>query len=112
LWENTRRRTISAAIAAEAAEAQEAGVRVGSIICIGATLLAMAGPASAQFGVPFGGPGMLAAPEAVSGAIGAGAAHSSAQQQQQQQCQQVFAGREGPRTVCSPSQSSGPTPHR
>jgi len=94
--------------AAEAAEALEARVRVGSIICIGATLLATVGPASAQFGVPFGGPGMLTAPEAVSGAIGAGAAHSV----QPQQCQQTFAGRDGPRTVCTPSQSSGPAPHR
>jgi hypothetical protein len=93
----------------EAAEIQEARVRVGSIICIGATLLATAGPASAQFGVPFGGPGLLTSPEAISGAIGAGAAHSA---QQQQQCQQIYAGREGPRTVCSPSQSSGPTPQR
>jgi hypothetical protein len=82
---------------------------VVSIICIAATLLAMAGPASAQFGVPFGGPGMLTAPEAVSGAIGAGAAHSA---REQQQCQQTYAGRDGPRTVCSPGQSSGPPAHR
>jgi hypothetical protein len=82
---------------------------VGSIICVGATLLAMAGPASAQFGVPFGGPGMLAAPEAVSGAIGAGAAHSA---RQQQECQQTYAGRDGPRTVCSPPTSAGPKPQR
>ena len=78
---------------------QEARVRVGLVICVGAALLAAVGPAHAQFGVPFGGSGMLTAPEAVSGAFGAGAAHSA----QQQQCQTVYSGREGPRTVCSPS---------
>jgi len=78
-------------------------VRVGSMIYVGAALLAMAVPARAQFGVPFGGPGMLTSPEAISGAIGAGAARSA----QPQQCQQTFAGREGPRTTCSP-----PAPER
>jgi hypothetical protein len=79
------------------------------MICAAAAVLAAIGPASAQFGVPFGGPGLLTSPEAISGAIGAGAAHSA---QQQQQCRQVFAGREGPRTVCSPSQESGPSSRR
>ena len=72
-------------------------MRAGSMIYVGAALLAMAVPARAQFGVPFGGPGMLTSPEAVSGAIGAGVAHSA----QQQQCQQTYAGRDGVRTTCS-----------
>ena len=78
-------------------------MRVGSMIYVGAALLATLGPARAQFGVPFGGPGLLTSPEAVSGAIGAGVAHSA----QQQQCQQSFAGRDGVRTTCSP-----PVPQR
>jgi hypothetical protein len=109
LWENARRRAILAEIAAEPAEAEEARVRVSSIICIGATLLATAGPASAQFGVPFGGPGLLMSPEAVSGAIGASAAHGA---RQQQECQQSYSGRDGPHTVCSPFQAGERTPHR
>ena len=84
-------------------------MRVRSMICVGAALLATVGPASAQFGVPFGGPGLLTSPEAISGAIGAGAAHSA---REQQDCQTTYAGREGPRTVCSPAQLNGRTPQR
>jgi hypothetical protein len=76
------------------------------MICIGA-LLAATVPESAQFGAPFGLPGALTVPEAASGAIGAGAAHSL---QQQQHCQQTYAGRDGPRTVCSPSAPPQRTP--
>ena len=65
-------------------------------------------PARAQFLAPFGGPGMLSAPEAASGAIGAGAANSAATQQQ---CTQTFNGREGPRTVCA-NQSAPSRPAR
>jgi hypothetical protein len=74
------------------------------MIYVGAALLAAISPAAAQYGVPFGGPGMLTSPEAVSGALGASAAHSA----QQQQCQQTFVGREGPRTVCAPQTESRP----
>ena len=73
-------------------------VRTGWRLCVFAALMLVSAPASAQFLAPFGGPGMLAAPEAASGAIGAGAAHSAATQQQ---CTQTFNGREGPRTVCT-----------
>ena len=83
-------------------------MRVSSMICAAAAVLTVIGPASAQFGVPFGGPGLLTSPEAISGAIGAGAAHSA---REQQQCQQTYAGRDGPRTVCSPS-TPGPAPRR
>jgi len=70
---------------------------------LAAWLLATA-PALAQFGGPFGGgygsPGLYAAPEGASGAIGAGAGNSAAAQQQ---CSQSAAvGRDGPRTYCQP----------
>ena len=74
-------------------------MRLGSMIAVGAALLG-ASPASAQFVGPFGSPGVLTVPETAAGAIGAGAAHSL---QQQQNCQQVYAGRDGVRTVCTPT---------
>lgn len=77
----------------------EARVRLGSMICLGLSLAAA--PAQAQFAAPFGGGGVLTAPEAASGAFGAGAAHSL--QQQQQQCTSMATGRDGPRGVCAPS---------
>ena len=83
-------------------------MRKRSMICAGAALLAIVSPANAQYFTPFGGPGMLTTPEAASGAIGAGAAHSVAQQQR---CQQMVVGRDGPRTLCLPG-SSAPAPHR
>ena len=73
-------------------------LRVGAAVA----LLALAAPAKAQFGAPFGAPGMLTTPEIVSGAIGAGAAHSAAQPQ----CTTTYAGRGGPQSVCTPA----PTP--
>jgi hypothetical protein len=78
------------------------------MVCAAAAMLAAAAPAKAQMFAPFGGPGMLTAPEAASGAIGAGAAHSAAQQQQ---CIQSVVGRGGVQTVC-PSYSAPPPPHR
>ena len=75
---------------------REAIVRTGWRLGVIVGLALIAAPASAQFLAPFGGPGMLAAPEAASGAIGAGAANSAATQQQ---CTQTFNGREGPRTA-------------
>jgi len=78
------------------------------MICAAAALLAVAAPAKAQMFMPFGGPGMLTTPEAASGAIGAGAAHSAAQQQQ---CIQSLAGRGGIQTICPPN-SASPPPHR
>lgn len=82
-------------------------MRKGSMIYAAAALLAFAAPAKAQIFMPFGGPGMLTAPEAASGAIGAGAAHSAAQQQQ---CIQSVVGRGGVQTLCAPN--SAPPPHR
>jgi len=82
-------------------------VRVGSMIYVGASLLATAGPACAQYAVPFGGTGTLTPPEIYSGAIGAGAAGSA----QPQQCQQTFTGRDGVRTTCTPP-AQGRTPQR
>ena len=73
-----------------------------------AALLAFGAPAEAQFYAPFGGPGMLTAPEAASGAIGAGAARSA---DQQQQCSQSVAGRGGIQTIC-PGVSPTPQPQR
>ena len=78
------------------------------MICAAAALLAIVSPAEAQFFATFGGPGMLTAPEAASGAIGAGAAHSAAQQQQ---CVQTVVGRGGVQTMCPPN-SAPPQPHR
>ena len=76
--------------------------------------LAMAAPAMAQFGAPFGGgygnPGLYAAPEGSAGAIGAGAGNSAASQQQ---CSQSAAvGRDGPRTYCSPGRTPPDPTHR
>ncbi len=78
-----------------------------------AAWVALATPAMAQFGAPFGGgygnPGLYAAPEGSAGAIGAGAGNSAAAQQQ---CSQSAAtGRDGPRTYCPPGQSA-PEPGR
>jgi len=66
-------------------------------------LLATA-PAWAQFGGPLGGggfgsPGLYAAPEGATGAIGAGAGNSAAAQQQCTTTPPV--GRNGPQTVCT-----------
>ena len=79
------------------------GSRIGAALC----LLTLAGPAQAQFAAPFGGPGFLATPEVVSGALGAGAANSAAQQQ----CSTQFVGRDRPRTVC-PESPPPPPPKR
>ena len=69
----------------------------------------LTGP-GAQFGAPFGVPGALTVPEAATGALSAGAANSL---RQQQQCQQTFAGRDGPRTICAPpSPPPMQAPHR
>jgi hypothetical protein len=66
-------------------------------------------PAKAQFAAPFGGgPGVLTAPEAASGAIGAGAAQSA---RTQQQCTQMATGRDGPRGLCLPN-AAPPEPRR
>ena len=78
------------------------------MICAAAALLALGAPAKAQFYAPFGGPGILTAPEAASGAIGAGAARSA---DQQQQCSQSLAGRGGVQTIC-PDAPSNTQPHR
>ena len=82
-------------------------MRKASMICAAAALLAAVAPAKAQFFAPFGGPGMLSAPEAASGAIGAGAAHSA---DQQQQCTQSVVGRGGVQTICPGPATS--EPHR
>jgi hypothetical protein len=73
-----------------------------------AALLALGAPAEAQFYAPFGSPGMLTAPEAASGAIGAGVAQSTIQQRQ---CSQLAVGRGGVQTIC-PGNPSTPPPHR
>jgi len=67
------------------------------MIFAGAALLAIVAPANAQYFAPFGGPGMLSAPEAASGTIAAAAAHGAAQQQQ---CVPRAVGRDGPRGMC------------
>ena len=68
-------------------------MRKGWIPFAVAALLATVAPAAAQygapFGMPFGGSGLLTSPEAASGALWAGAAHSAAQQQQ---CLQTATG--------------------
>ena len=77
---------------------------MGKVLGFGlaAWLLATA-PAWAQFGGPFGGaygsPGLYAAPEGATGAIGAGAGNSAATQQQCTTTPPV--GRGGPQTVCT-----------
>ncbi len=78
------------------------------MICAATALLALGVPAQAQFYAPFGGPGMLTAPEAASGAIGAGAARSA---DQQQQCSQSVVGRGGVQTIC-PGTPANSQPHR
>ena len=83
-------------------------MRKGSMMCVAAALLALGAPAKAQFYAPFGGPGMLTAPEAASGAIGAGAARSA---DQQQQCTQSPVGRGGVQTIC-PGASENTQPRR
>jgi len=72
---------------------------LSSLIFVCAALSSAISPAEAQFMAPFGGPGFLTAPEAASGAIGAGAGHSV---DAQQQCQQNAVGRDGPRSYCQP----------
>ena len=76
------------------------GKRVWIGLC--ALILAGAAPARAQYGAPFGGPGIWTAPEVAGGALGAGAANTAAQQQQQQ-CATVYSGRSGPQYQCSPA---------
>jgi hypothetical protein len=66
-------------------------------MCGVAALLSTVAPVKAQFYGPFGGAGMLTAPEAASGAIGAGAANGAAQSQR---CTQMATGRDGPRGLC------------
>ncbi|MDE3175550.1 MAG: hypothetical protein KGM15_05495 [Pseudomonadota bacterium] len=83
-------------------------MRTGWWLGVIVTLTLICAPARAQFMAPFGGPGVLSAPEAASGAIGAGAANSAAAQQQ---CTQTFNGREGPRTTCA-GQPAQPRPAR
>ena len=74
------------------------------IFALAAWLTTVAG-ADAQFGVPFGGPGLITSPEAVSGAIGASAAHGAAQQQN---CIASTNGRDGPRGLCVNGQPTPP----
>jgi hypothetical protein len=62
-----------------------------------AALLAQAAPAFAQYGAPFGTPGMLTVPEMANGALGAGAASTSASQPY---CGNTAIGRDGPRAQC------------
>jgi hypothetical protein len=76
----------------------------------GALILAAVLPAKAQYGAPFGSPGVWTAPEVTGGALGAGAANTAAQQQQQQQCTTVYAGRSGPQYQCA--QGSSPPAKR
>jgi hypothetical protein len=83
-------------------------VRKGLMIGAAAAFLALGVPAQAQFYAPFGSPGMLTAPEAASGAIGAGVAEST---DQQRRCSQQALGRGGVQTIC-PGAPATPEPRR
>jgi hypothetical protein len=75
-----------------------------------AALFAQVTPALAQYGAPFGSPGMLTVPEMANGAMGAGAASTSASQPY---CGNTGIGRDGPRYQCpEPPPTQGPRGRR
>jgi hypothetical protein len=74
-------------------------------ILAGAALLALSFPAHAQYGAPFGSPGMMTTPEFTNGAIGAGAASNTANQAF---CGSSGVARDGQRNQCEPSEPPQP----
>ncbi len=75
-------------------------MRTSVLIGVVALLSGTVQPALAQFGAPFGAPGILTTPELSSGALGAGAANSATTQQQ---CGNTGGGRDGVRYQCIPT---------